>query len=88
MGKKYVIYLDLLLFIVTDCRKLFPTCLPVGIAIRDFQDNQVGLEMNGTRRLLVHMGGANLLSENVNVVIKTHDFWLLIRSFGEKQITI
>jgi hypothetical protein len=49
-------------------------CLPIGIAIRKVQDNQVGLELHGTGRLLVHTGGAHLLSENMNVVIRTRDF--------------
>lgn len=60
-------------FFGTDCHKLFPMCLPIEIAIREVQDNQVGLEFNGTRRLLVHTGGAYLLSENTNL-IKTRDF--------------
>ena len=50
------------------------------------QDNQVGLEWNTTTS--GPHGGDHLLSEYINVVIKTRDFWLLIRSFGEKQMVI
>ena len=57
-----------LLFFATYCHKLFPTCLPIGMC------HWVGLELNVTRRLLVHMCGAHFWSENINVLIKTHDF--------------
>jgi len=71
LDKKYVMYLDIF-FLEQIFTKYFP-CVFL-YAIRKIQYNQVGLELNGTRRLLVHMGGAHFWSENINILIKTRDF--------------
>jgi hypothetical protein len=37
-------------------------------AIRKFQENQVGLEMNGTHQLLVRTDDVNLLEDSINTI--------------------
>jgi hypothetical protein len=37
-------------------------------AIRKFQENEVGLDLNGTNQLLVHADDVNLLSDSVNTI--------------------
>jgi hypothetical protein len=39
--------------------------------IRKAQENQVGLELNGTRRLLVYADDVNLLGSNLETIKKT-----------------
>jgi hypothetical protein len=41
-------------------------------AIRDVQENQVGLKLNGTYQLFVYADDVNLLSDNADTVKKTH----------------
>jgi hypothetical protein len=40
-------------------------------AIRKVQENQVGLELNGTHQLLVYAGAMNLLGNNVDAIKKS-----------------
>jgi hypothetical protein len=37
------------------------------------QDDQEGLELNGTRQLIVHNNDFNLLGENINAVDRKRD---------------
>jgi hypothetical protein len=44
-------------------------------AIRNVQENQVGLKLNGTQQLLVYDNDMNLLGDNI-------DFFLLLHYYG------
>jgi hypothetical protein len=39
-------------------------------AIRKIQENQVGLKLNGTHQLLVYADNVNLLSNNIDTIMK------------------
>jgi hypothetical protein len=42
----------------------------VEYAIRKFQENQVGLELNGTHQLLIYADDVNLLDDSINIIKK------------------
>jgi hypothetical protein len=37
-------------------------------AIRDVQENQMGLKLDGTHQLLVYAGDVNLLGDNISII--------------------
>jgi hypothetical protein len=42
-------------------------------AFRKIQENQVGLKLNGTRRLLVYANDVNLLGDNIDAIKKNRE---------------
>jgi hypothetical protein len=48
-------------------------------AIRKVQEEQVGLELNGTHQLLVYADGVNLLGDNIDTIKKNIDTLPLVR---------
>jgi hypothetical protein len=40
-------------------------------AIRNVQENQVGLKLNGTHQMLVYADDVNLLEDNIDAIKKT-----------------
>jgi hypothetical protein len=53
--------------------------LGVWLAIRKVQENQVGLELNGTRQLLIYTDDVNLLGNNIDTVKKNTQTLRLVR---------
>jgi hypothetical protein len=56
--------IEAFVFILGICKQIFV----LEYAIRKIQENQVGLELNGTHQLLVHADGINLLGDSVNTI--------------------
>jgi hypothetical protein len=50
--------------------------LSLEYAVREVQENQVGLKLDGIHHLLVNVDGVNLLGDNIDTVKKNRNFKL------------
>jgi hypothetical protein len=48
-------------------------------AIMKFQEDQVGLKLNGTYQQFVYTDDVNLLGDNIDTIKNTHCNWLVRR---------